>query len=144
MFRPQCLSVRHVFRPMVIFIHEMNLLIFSDSFANYALKSVGGSEGNALGLAGEKVWSHQLPIGIFCPWSIYRPGSGPMVFVLSDLCCPSMLCCFLKSLGDRFCQVARISISNWAPEMLFMFQFSILLLTKIEKVDNLASLLGYP
>ena len=51
-FRPQRLLVRHVFHPMGIFFHAMNLLIFSDSFENYGLKSVGRSEEIALEFVG--------------------------------------------------------------------------------------------
>ena len=49
---PQYPSARHVFHPMVVLFHAMNLLIFSDSSDHYGLKSVGGSEGIALRIVG--------------------------------------------------------------------------------------------
>jgi len=52
MFSLQYPSARHVFHPIVIFLHAMNLLIFSDSSDNYGLKSVGGSDGIALEIIG--------------------------------------------------------------------------------------------
>jgi hypothetical protein len=51
-FRPQYPSARHLFHFVVIFFHAMNLLIFSDSFENYGLKSVGRSEAIALDFVG--------------------------------------------------------------------------------------------
>ena len=52
MVGPQYPSARHVFHPMVIFFHAMNLLIFSDSSDLYGLKSVGESAGIALEIVG--------------------------------------------------------------------------------------------
>ncbi len=43
---------RHVFHSGVIFFQAMNLLIYSDSSANYGPKSVGGSEGIAFEIGG--------------------------------------------------------------------------------------------
>ena len=52
MIEPQYPSARHVFHPMAIFFHAMNLLIFNDSSDHYGLKSVGRSEGIALEIVG--------------------------------------------------------------------------------------------
>ncbi len=52
MFRPQYPFAHDVFHSGVIFFHAMNLLIFTDSFANYDPKSGGGSEGFALEIVG--------------------------------------------------------------------------------------------
>ncbi len=54
MFGPQYPPARDVFHPMVLFSHAMNLLMFSGSSADYALKSVGGSEGIPLKLPGRR------------------------------------------------------------------------------------------
>ncbi len=51
MFRP---SAHHVFHSGVIFFKEMNLLIFSGSFANYGPKSIEGLKGLLSRLTGRQ------------------------------------------------------------------------------------------